>query len=70
MAKEVFELRMSDTLYRCRTCGTRTESFMTACSDCGEQSYERLLDDHGTDNPTAEAELAKLSRPLNPIAPM
>jgi predicted nucleic acid-binding Zn-ribbon protein len=61
---------MTDTLYRCRRCDTRTDSFMTACPDCGEQSYDRVLDDHDATNPSAETELAKLSRPLNPLAPM
>lgn len=60
---------MSETEYKCRQCGTHNESFLTACPSCDGQTYERVLTEHDTEHGVS-AEVAKLSRPLNPLAPV
>jgi predicted nucleic acid-binding Zn-ribbon protein len=60
---------MSDNEYRCRDCATRTDSFVTACSNCGANSFAHVLDRKESEGRDVTAEVAKLSRPLNPLVP-
>jgi len=60
---------MSESTYRCCSCMELNESFLYECSHCGSRKYERVMTDSETEASDLEADVAKLSRPLNPLVP-
>lgn len=61
---------MSERTFVCLDCGARTESFLEPCPECDSTQFESTTDydDEETEEPLTD-ELAKLTRPVNPIAP-
>lgn len=51
-------------------CGTHIESFLEPCPECGSQQFESRTteSEDETDDPITD-EIAKLTRPVNPLAP-
>jgi len=50
-------------------CAAEIDEFPTECPECGGSEFERVVDAEGSDEETLVDEMAKLSRPLNPVAP-
>jgi predicted nucleic acid-binding Zn-ribbon protein len=61
---------MSEREFICLECGTHVESFLDPCPECGSQQFESTTDqsEDGHDEQIT-GEIAKLTRPVNPIAP-
>ncbi|MXR50845.1 hypothetical protein GRX03_04390 [Halovenus sp. WSH3] len=61
---------MSERVFVCLDCGTRVETFLEPCPDCDSEQFKSTTADSGDEReePLTE-ELAKLTRPVNPIAP-
>ena len=61
---------MSERTFVCLNCGARTESFLEPCPECESTQFESTTDhaDEEQEEPLTD-ELAKLTRPVNPIAP-
>ena len=61
---------MSEREFICLDCGTHVESFLDPCPECGSQQFESTTDEseHEDDEQITD-EIAKLTRPVNPIAP-
>jgi predicted nucleic acid-binding Zn-ribbon protein len=62
---------MTDPTYVCTDCETELAEFPIECPECGGSEFERVTDDEESDEDeeTLMDEMAKLSRPLNPVAP-
>lgn len=59
---------MSERTFVCLDCGAHTDSFLDPCPECGSTQFESTTDHDDDEEPLTE-ELAKLTRPMNPIAP-
>lgn len=56
---------------RCLQCGSTDVSFLDECPQCGCHEYESLPNNkRGTEAETPGGTLARLTRPVNPIAPV
>jgi predicted nucleic acid-binding Zn-ribbon protein len=60
---------MTDREFICLDCGTHVESFLDPCPECGSQQFESTTDDAEEQDEPITDEIAKLTRPVNPIAP-
>lgn len=62
---------MTDATYICVECEAEIEEFPIECPECGGTEFERVTDEEGDEEEeeTLMDEMAKLSRPLNPVAP-
>lgn len=60
---------MKQRAFECIQCGKKSNSFLTECRSCGAAEYRRQADDTGTDEQALASSVAKLSRPVNPMAP-
>ncbi len=63
-------LDMSEREFICLDCGTHVESFLDPCPECGSQQFESKTEEsEEEDDEQITDEIAKLTRPVNPIAP-
>jgi hypothetical protein len=61
---------MSEREFICLDCGTHVESFLDPCPECGSQQFESTTDQSEDEHDEQITdEIAKLTRPVNPIAP-
>jgi predicted ATP-dependent serine protease len=62
---------MSDRELVCLSCGTESESFLTECPHCGGSEYRSTtsVSESESETENLESQLAKLSRPVNPLVP-
>lgn len=61
---------MSEREFICLDCGTHVESFLDPCPECGSQQFESKTEEsEEADDEQITEEIAKLTRPVNPIAP-
>lgn len=59
---------MTDRIYVCEACETEIESFPEECPECGGSEFRTEVGESGAEEDLID-EVAKLSRPLNPVAP-
>lgn len=59
---------MSGRKLICLDCGTHVESFLDPCPECGSKQFESTTGESEEEEPHTD-EIAKLTRPVNPIAP-
>lgn len=63
-------LDMSEREFICLECGTQVETFLEPCPECGSRQFESKTEEsEEEDDEQITDEIAKLTRPVNPIAP-
>jgi len=60
---------MSERTYICVDCEAEFEEFTAECSECGGTEFRTETDEDTEEVDDLINEVAKLSRPLNPVAP-
>lgn len=60
---------MSERTFVCLDCGAPTESFLEPCPECDSTQFESTTDHTEEEDEPLTEEIAKLTRPVNPIAP-
>ena len=60
---------MSERTFVCLDCGAHTESFLDPCPECDSTQFESTTDHAEKEEEPLADEIAKLTRPVNPIAP-
>jgi len=68
MGREVPGVDMSERVYICAACETEIESFPEKCPECGGSEFRTEVCESDAEEELID-EVAKLSRPLNPVAP-